>query len=111
MVIGMSKKHTKYIRRKKSTRKQSRLSSFVLAVAVTICCVFIVTKVADYRAESKELAKEEQALEQALAEAELEKEELTAMEQYMHTNQYIEDVAKEKFGLVYPDEIIIKPAE
>jgi cell division protein DivIC len=29
----------------------------------------------------------------------------------MKTDEYIEDVAKSKLGLVYPDEIVIKPAE
>ena len=29
----------------------------------------------------------------------------------MKTKQYIEDVAKDKLGLVYPDEIVIKPSE
>ena len=29
----------------------------------------------------------------------------------MKTDEYIEDVAREKFGLVYDNEIIFKPAE
>jgi len=41
----------------------------------------------------------------------LEKQDLVAREQYMQTKQYIEDVAKDKLGLVYPDEIVIRPNE
>lgn len=29
----------------------------------------------------------------------------------MQTNEYIEDVAKDKLGLVKPDELVIRPAE
>ena len=36
---------------------------------------------------------------------------LDAQEKYMQTNEYIEDVAKDKLGLVKPDELVIRPAE
>ena len=35
----------------------------------------------------------------------------TEKELYMQTKDYIEDEAKNKLGLVYPDEIVIKPKE
>ena len=32
---------------------------------------------------------------------------LQHMSDYMYTDDYVEDAAREKFGLVYPDEIVI----
>ena len=32
-------------------------------------------------------------------------------EEYMKTDEYVEDVARSQLGLVYPDEIVIKPKE
>ena len=44
-------------------------------------------------------------------EAKQEQANLDAQEKYMQTNEYIEDVAKDKLGLVKPDELVIRPAE
>lgn len=38
-------------------------------------------------------------------------EELERYQLYMDTRQYIENIAREKLGLVYPDEIILKQAD
>lgn len=98
-------------RRKRSTRRQSRLATFLIVVAVIFVCVFSVVRVTDLYAKSRELTETEYTLQQKVEEAEQEKERLLAQEQYMKTNQYIEDVAKDKLNLVYPDEIVIKPSE
>jgi cell division protein FtsB len=58
---------------------------------------------------SKELALTEATLEQQLTVAEQKSESLESREKYMQTTKYIEDQAKDKLGLVYPDEIVIKP--
>ena len=50
-------------------------------------------------------------MEQKIEAAKQENDVLLAQQQYMQTNKYIEDVAKDKLGLVYPDEIVIKPQE
>ena len=36
---------------------------------------------------------------------------LTERRAYMQTTRYIEEMAREKLGLVYPDEIIFRPIE
>lgn len=38
-------------------------------------------------------------------------EEMDELEAYTKTKKYIEDVAKEKLGLVYEDEVIFKSRE
>lgn len=98
-------------RRKKSTRRQSRLASMFIVVAVVVVCVASLFKISDLYSQSKELTYTEASLEHKLEQTELDRQELEAREQYMKTKQYIEDVAKEKLGLVYPDEIVIRPEE
>lgn len=99
------------LKRRKSTRKQSKISSLMILVVVVVVCAVTVLKISDLRAKSRELSEAEKILEYRIEQANLERENLVAQEQYMKTNQYIEDVAKDKFGLVYPDEIVIRPAE
>ena len=41
----------------------------------------------------------------------LNKEEIEEFNKYTKTTKYIEDIAREKLGLVYEDEIIIKTDE
>ncbi len=98
-------------KRKKSTRRQSRLASMFIIMAVIVVCAASLFKISDLYNESRELTYTEKALETKLEQTELDRQELEAREQYMKTKQYIEDVAKEKLGLVYPDEIVIRPEE
>ena len=98
-------------RTRKTTKKQSSAVSLFICTAVLVvlgACSVYVSNLCD---KSKELAETEYALEQKIQEAYLEKQDLIDKEQYMQTKQYIEDVAKDKLGLVYPDEIVIKPSE
>ena len=49
---------------------------------------------------------------QAQKEAQLKKaEEIEKLSAYVQTKKYIEDMAREKLGLVYEDEIIFRPSE
>ena len=98
-------------RRKKSTRKQSKFTSFLIVLAVLFVCAFSVIRIVELREQGRELEYTEAVLEQKIEAAKQENEVMLAEQQYMQTNKYIEDVAKDKLGLVYPDEIVIKPKE
>jgi cell division protein FtsB len=98
-------------RKKKSTRKQSGTAYMIILVGVVVVCLVSFVRIGSLHNQSKELANTERSLEQQIEQATVKHNELVAEEQYMKTNQYIEDEAKSKFGLVYPDEIVIKPAE
>ncbi len=101
----------RYIETRKSTRKQSKFASVLIMAAVVAICVVAAIRVSALKSKSRELDITKQSIESQIEEANLEREALIAREQYMKTNQYIEDVAKDKLGLVYPDEIVIRPAE
>ncbi|MBE5933012.1 MAG: septum formation initiator family protein [Lachnospiraceae bacterium] len=98
-------------RRRKTTKKQSSAMTFFVCVVVLVVLGVSAVKVSNLCEKSKELSETEYALEVKIQNAYLEKQDLIAQEQYMQTKQYIEDVAKDKLGLVYPDEIVIKPSE
>ena len=91
--------------------RQSSTVSLLVIVAVLFVCIFSVVNASSLYAKSRELAETERAMELKVEQAKQEQENLAAQEQYMQTYQYIEDVAKDKLGLVYPDEIVIRPAE
>ena len=57
-----------------------------------------------YAAQVKELAKQQKALEK-------QQEELKEFKEYVKTDEYAEEVARDKFGLVYKGEIIFVPED
>ena len=98
MGMEMAKSSTK-----KSVRyRQSPVITFLVVAAVIFICV---------HTKSKQLAETEKTMELKVEEAKQEQANLDAQEKYMQTNEYIEDVAKDKLGLVKPDELVIRPAE
>ena len=46
-----------------------------------------------------------------IEDAQNEHKKLEEKEDYMKTKKYVEDVARNQLGLVYPDEIVIRPEE
>ena len=59
---------------------------------------------------AKERAYKEQEIElqKQIKEEEQKAKEIEKLEEYVGTDEYIEDMAREKLGLVYEDEIIFK---
>lgn len=51
---------------------------------------------------------QEVELEKQLEEEALRAEEIEELEGYVGTDEYVEDVAKDKLGLVYPNEILFQ---
>lgn len=73
----------------------------VLAVVLSFAQISLREKNQDYKAQEAELEKQlEQEAERS--------EEIDELEEYVGTDEYIEDVAKEKLGLVYPNEILFE---
>jgi cell division protein DivIC len=65
----------------------------------------------DLEKQSEQAAIKLQKLELQIKEQEERAKEIKNLEAYVQTKRYIEDVAREKLGLVYEDEIILKPEE
>ena len=89
-------------------KRQNRLGVFAVGFVATVLAV--VFAVQTYQLKEKDRAYEErlEQLRQEIA-AETEKgEELKELQIYMQTKQYIEEMARRKFGLVKPGELLIK---
>lgn len=89
-------------------KRQNRLGMTLVSIVVVMLLVVIVVKsvqLADKRAEYD--AREEQLLEQ-IADEEKRTQDLIEYEKYTKTAKYVEEVAKDKLGLVYEDEIIFE---
>ncbi len=60
------------------------------------------------RANCQRLAAEQNNLKEKKKNLKKEQEEIKEQTEYRKTDQYVEDVAREKFGLVYDNEVIFK---
>jgi cell division protein FtsB len=63
------------------------------------------------KAQGKEYASQIKELEQQKKELSQEEKELEEFKEYVKTDEYVEEVARDKFGLVYKGEIIFEPEE
>ncbi len=97
--------------RRKNRNLGNRMALVGIIFVVATMAVVVSLRGATLKADDLEYQVKEENLERQLAE---EEERTTRLEEeriYVQTKQYIEQVAKEKLGLVKPDEILLKPAE
>lgn len=74
---------------------------FMILVVVSFQSVSLSAKNAEY-------TKQEEELKKSIEKEKTRTEEIEELKDYVTTKKYIEEVAKEKLGLVYEDEIIFK---
>ena len=94
-------------RRKKRIQRHKRSILGISAVILLLVSVLSVNGIS-LRAKDKEYQAQEAELKTRLQEEKDRTEEIDNLESYVSTNEYIEQVAKEKLGLVYSNEIIFK---
>ncbi len=92
-------------------KRLSRATIFgVIVLTITLCGVFgyrqsvLKSQEKEYSSQLKELQKQKKKLAE-------DQENLEKFRDYVKTDEYAEEVAREKFGLVYKDEIIFEPEE
>ncbi len=105
----MSKRRINNRIRKKG--KKDKTAAVLIGFVVMLLFCLVGYNTISLKNKVNEGSEKEEILEKQIGEAEKTSEELETKEQYMQTKKYVEDVAKDKIGLVYPDEIIIKPEE
>ena len=77
---------------------------------VIVFCIVLGVYSLNLKKESNQLEEKKQTLEAQIQQEEDRTKELEELEKYTKTKKYMEDVAREKLGLVYPDEILIQPS-
>lgn len=75
---------------------------------IVMLLVVVAGKSMELRTKQEEYARREAALEEAIAEEEKRAQEIEEYGKYTETKKYIEEVAKDKLGLVYDGEIVFK---
>ncbi len=91
----------------KKRRKNLATVAFVVAL---LCCVITYKKI-DLIAKSNEYTKKLEELEKAKVKEEERTDEIEDYKAYVQSKQFIEQEARNKLGMVYPDEIVYEAAE
>ena len=96
---------------RKRQKKLSRATVFGVILLTVVLCATLVYKQNTLKAKEREYAVQIKELEKQKKECIKKKKEIEEFKDYVETNEYIEEVAREKFGLVYEDEVIFEPEE
>ena len=92
--------------RRKKLRKH--LGSFAIVGVVVLMLIFVSVASLSLRASNANRQEKIKELETSIEEEKEKAEEIEEYGKYVQTKKYAEEVAKEKLGLVYEDEIIFK---
>ena len=88
--------------------RQNKFGMFLVSVVVIMLMVVVAVKSVELREKKAFYAQKEQTLLEQIEAETKRSEEIDEYEKYTQTKKYIEDVAKDRLGLVYEGEIIFK---
>lgn len=89
-------------------KRQSRLGMVLVTLVVMMLLTVIVVKSTQLKNKMAEYDAREAQLTEQIESEEKRTQELAEYEKYTKTAKYVEEVAKDKLGLVYEDEIIFE---
>lgn len=92
----------------KRRKRKNRTGLFLVMTVVLLFCGTLAVHSISLKADCQTLQKQTEELEAKKADLEKERESIQEQRAYMQTDEYVENVAREKFGLVYDNEIIFK---
>ena len=87
-------------------KKQNRMSMILITIAVIVLTFVVGYSVYNMKIELDENKEKIESLNKEYAEEEKRKEEIAEYQKYTQTDEFVEDVAREKLGLVHDDEIV-----
>ncbi len=89
-------------------RKQNKFAMVLVTLVLFMLIVVVSMGKAGLREKQEVYIRKQEELQQKIDQEKARAEELKEYEKYTQTQKYIEDMAKEKLGLVYEDEIVFK---
>lgn len=89
-------------------KRQNKFGMFLVSIVVIMLMVVVAVKSRELEEKKATYQKREAELLEQIAAEEQRAEEIAEYEKYTQTKKYIEDIAKEKLGLVYEGEIVFK---
>lgn len=94
--------------RKQPRKTSNRLISAVICILVVAICIVFYSRGREIKAENEESDKQIEQLKAEIEQEEQRAEELQVYSKYVNTKQFVEEMARDKLGLVYPGELIFK---
>lgn len=94
--------------KRQRNRVKTKKGMWIVVVVALVLCGFMMFSQYRLSKTSKALAVQEQELEMKIEAANDKKEALDNQEAYMQTSEYVEQVAREKLGMVKDNEILFK---
>lgn len=92
-------------------KRQNKLSMFLVMTVVLMLLVVVGIKSMELHAKQENYNLRKADLEKQIVNEETRTEELEEFKKYAKTKKYVEEIAKDKLGLVYEEEIIFKSEE
>ena len=92
-------------------RRQNKLSMCLVSTVVFMLLVVVSISSVDLKQKQAVYLEKQMLLEQQIAAEEQRAQDLVELRKYTQTKAYVEEVAKEKLGLVHKDEIVFHVAE
>lgn len=89
-------------------KRQNKFGMFLVTSVIVMMLVVVSVKSVELKQKLSTYEAKENVLKEQIAEEEKRTEEIEEYEKYTQTKKYIEEVAKDKLGLVHDDEIIFK---
>lgn len=89
-------------------KRQNRLGMMLVVTVLAMLMVVVAIKSLELRQQQAVYTAKEQALTEQIKAEEKRTEEIEEYRKYTQTKKYIEEVAKDKLGLVYEGEIVFK---
>ncbi len=89
-------------------RRQNRFGMFLVSLVVVMLLIVVAFNSIGLMAKKESYQQKEAALEEQIAAEQERAQEIEEFEKYTHTKKYIEEVARDKLGLVYEGEILFE---
>ena len=89
-------------------RKQNKAGMLLVTAVVIMMLAVVMIKSIELRQQRDAYADREQQLMEEIASEEARSDKIAEYEKYTQTKKYVEEIAKDKLGLVYEGEIIFK---
>lgn len=89
-------------------RNQNRFSMFLVSLVVVMIMVVVAVKSVDLRQKIDAKAQEEEQLDRQIEAERVREQEIEEFGKEVQTKGYMENIAREKLGLVYEGEIMFK---
>lgn len=107
----MDRKRSRQANRARSLKRTHSFSrKMIIAIALTILTV-VGFGASSLYVKNQDYIEQEIELMEQLAEEQQRTEEIEVLKEYTQTDEYVEEVAREKLGLVYEDEIIFRAVQ